>query len=132
MNATDNVNVVHECYAAFGSGDLPRMLATLAPDVAWEFPASSIIPWAGRFDGHAGFTSFLAALGEHADAESFEPRHFVADGEYVVVLGRERFRVKATGKAWTTEWAHAFTVVGGKITEFREYTDTSAIEAAFS
>ena len=131
MTVSDNVKVLHECYAAFGAGDMPRMLATLAPDIVWEFPASSVIPWAGRFEGHAGFTRFLDALGAHADAESFEPRHFLADGDYVVVLGRERFRVRATGKTWETEWAHAFTVVGGKITAFYEYTDTAAVEAAF-
>jgi hypothetical protein len=108
------------------------MLATMATDLAWELPGSSVIPWAGRFAGHEGFTRFLTALGQHADAESFEPRHFIADGEFVVVLGHERFRVKATGKTWTTEWAHAFTVVDGKITAFYEYTDTAAIEAAFA
>lgn len=132
MNAAENVNVVHECYAAFGLGDLERMLATLATDLVWELPASSVIPWAGRFEGHEGFTRFLTALGTYADAESFEPRHFIADGEYVVVLGRERFRVKSTGKTWTTEWAHAFTVVDGKITTFYEHTDTAAIAAAFA
>lgn len=132
MNAYENVKVVQECYAGFGAGDMPRMLATMATTVSWDFPDSSVIPWAGHFDGHQGFTRFLVALGEHADPEAFEPRHFVADGDYVVVLGSERFRVKATGKRWTTEWAHAFTVEGGKITAFCEYTDTAAIEAAFT
>lgn len=131
MNPGENVKVVHECYAAFGAGDMARMHATMAPDISWDLPASSVIPFAGHFDGQEGFTRFLVSLGEHADAEAFEPRHFVADGDYVLVLGHERFRVKATGKTWDVQWAHAFTVVSGKITSFREYTDTAAIAAAF-
>jgi ketosteroid isomerase-like protein len=69
---------------------------------------------------------------EHSEAEAFEPLHFVAAEDRVVVLGRERFRVKATGLTWACEWAHAFTVRDGKIASFREYTDTSAVVNAFS
>jgi len=47
------------------------------------------------------------------------------------VLGFERFRIKSTGVAYATEWAHAFTVRYGKIAAFREYTDTAAMAKAF-
>jgi uncharacterized protein len=131
MDPQHNIAVVQECYAAFGAGNLARLQATLATDVVWEHPESTDIPWAGRFDGPGGVAKFVGALAEPATPELFEPYEFIAQGDRVVVLGRERFRVKATGKTWSAEWSHVFTVVNGKIKEFREYTDTAAVGAAF-
>ena len=131
MSTQSNVELVQEAYAAFGAGDLPKLLGLLTSDVAWEFPASKVIPWAGTFTGPGEVARFFAALLEHSQPEAFEPLHFVASEDRVVVLGRERFLVKSTGLTWACEWAHAFTVRDGKIAGFREYTDTAAIASAF-
>jgi len=131
MTTEANVELVRGAYAAFGAGDLQRLLGLMAPDVVWEFPPSDVIPWAGTFTGAGEVARFFAALVEHSDAEAFEPLHFVASDDRVVVLGRERFRVKSTGRTWTCEWAHAFTVRDGRIASFREHTDTAAMAAAF-
>jgi ketosteroid isomerase-like protein len=132
MNTQSNVELVKDAYAAFGTGDLQKLLGLMTSDIVWEFPASKVIPWAGTFKGPNQVGRFFAALMEHSEAEAFEPLHFVAAEDRVVVLGRERFRVKATGLTWACEWAHAFTVRDGKIASFREYTDTSAVVNAFS
>jgi ketosteroid isomerase-like protein len=131
MSTQSNVELVKAAYAAFGAGDLQKMLGLMTSDIVWEFPASKIIPWAGTFNGPSQVGRFFAALMEHSEAESFEPLHFVATEDRVVVLGRERFRVKSTGLIWACEWAHAFTVRDGKLASFREYTDTLAVANAF-
>ena len=51
MTTQSNVALVRDAYAAFGAGDLPKMLAMMTPDISWEFPASGAIPWAGTFKG---------------------------------------------------------------------------------
>jgi ketosteroid isomerase-like protein len=49
------------------------------------------------------------------------------------VLGRERGRVKGTGKTFDNEWALLFTFDGGgKVTGFQCYENTAAIAEAFS
>ncbi len=131
MSASSNVGLVQQAYAAFGAGDLPRLLGFMTPDIVWDFPRSSVIPWAGTFKGPDQVARFFAALVEHSEALAFEPRHFIASEDRVVVLGSDRFRVKATGKTFECEWAHAFTLRDGKIAAFREYTDTAAVAAAF-
>ena len=131
MSTQSNVGVVKQAYAAFGAGDLQKLLGLMSPDVVWEFPASKVIPWAGTFTGPGEVARFFGALMEHSTPEAFEPLHFVASEDRVVALGRERFRVKSTGLTWGCEWAHAFTVRGGKIASFREYTDTAAMATAF-
>ena len=131
MSSQGNVDLVQEAYAAFGSGDLQKLLGLMTPDIVWEFPASNVSPWAGIFQGTAEVARFFAALMEHSAPEAFEPLHFVATEDRVVALGRERFRVKSTGRTWACDWAHAFTVRDGRIAAFREYTDTAAMASAF-
>jgi ketosteroid isomerase-like protein len=131
MSTQANVALVQSAYAAFGEGNLQKLLGLMTPDIVWEFPASSVIPWAGTFKGPGEVSRFFAALMEHSDPEAFEPRQFVASDDRVVVLGYERFRIKSTGRAFATDWAHVFTVRDGRIAGFREYTDTAAMAKAF-
>jgi ketosteroid isomerase-like protein len=130
MSTQNHVALVQDAYAAFGAGDLHRMLGLMTSDIVWEFPASSVIPWAGTFTGPGEVARFFSALMENSEPEVFEPLNYIASGDRVVVLGRERFRAKATGRSWACEWAHAFTVRDGKIAAFREYTDTAAMTQA--
>jgi uncharacterized protein len=132
MSTQTNVALVQEAYAAFGTGDIQKLLGLMTPDIVWEFPASSVIPWAGTFTSPGEVARFFSAIVEHSEAELFEPLRFIASDDRVVALGRERFRAKPTGRSWACEWAHAFIVRDGKIAAFREYTDTAAIAQAFS
>jgi len=132
MGAQSNVELIQGAYAAFGAGDLQKLLGLMTSDIAWEFPASQVIPWAGTFKGPGEVGRFFSTMMEHSEPETFEPLHFVASEADVVALGRYRFRVKSTGKTWACEWAHAFTVRDGKIASFREYTDTAAMASAMS
>ena len=56
----------------------------------------------------------------------------MAQGEQVAVIGWERVKVKATNRTTELNWVMIFTVQGGKITKFREYTDTQALAAAYA
>ena len=130
MGTQSNVQLVQEAYAAFGAGDVEKLLGLMTSDIAWEFPASADIPWAGTFTGPSEVARFFAALMEHSEPEIFEPLHFVASEAHVIALGRERFRVRSTCRTWACDWAHAFTVRDGKIASFREYTDTAGMVSA--
>jgi ketosteroid isomerase-like protein len=130
MDSQSNIALIHDAYAAFGVGNLEKLLGLMTPDIVWEFPASDVIPWAGTYTGPREVGRFFSQLMEHSEAEVFEPRHFIASEDRVVVLGRERFRAKSTGKRWECDWSHAFVVRDGKIAAFREYTDTAGMGRA--
>lgn len=132
MSEQTNLALVQSAYAAFGRGDLPALLACLSADVQWDHPGPSGIPWAGAFKGREGVQRFFAGLAASVDFESFAPEAFIADGDRVVVLGRERARVKRNGQTYETAWAHAFELANGKIAAFREYTDTAGVASALS
>jgi ketosteroid isomerase-like protein len=126
-----NIEILKDTYAAFGRGDVAAILRDVDPNIEWDVAGPKEIPWAGSSRGHDGVTKFFATIDAEAEVQSFEPQNFIADGDKVVVLGSEKIRSKRTGRTYEANWAHVFTVVGGKIVKFREYTDTSAIASAF-
>jgi ketosteroid isomerase-like protein len=126
-----NLDIIKKAYAAFGRGDIAAVLSVQAPNVEFEYAGPNRIPWAGSFRGLDGAKKFFAAIEAEADIESFEPRVFVAQGDQVVALGFEKMRSKRTGRSYEGHWAHSFTLAGGKIVKFREYSDTAGVAAAF-
>ena len=132
MSAEENKRIVRSIFEAFGRGDVPGVLEQVAADVTWKAPGPSAVPYFGDRRGHAGATEFFVQLGTHVDFEQFEPGAFIAEGDRVVVLGRERGRVKGTGKTFDNEWALVFTFDGGQVTGFQCYENTAAIAEAFS
>ena len=131
MSAEENKRVVQAIFEAFGRGDVPGVLSHLSEDVTWNVPGPEAVPYFGDRRGHAGATEFFVQLGTNVEFESFEPGVFVADDDRVVALGRERGKVRATGKTFDNDWALVFTFDGGKVTGFQIYENTSAIAEAF-
>jgi uncharacterized protein len=50
---------------------------------------------------------------------------FIDGGDTVVVEGRYKGKVKATGTMLDAQFAHVYTLSGGKIVRFQQYTDTA-------
>ncbi len=128
----DNSAFVRSLYEAFGRGDVQTILDNVDPAIEWISNGNGeTIPWGGERSGQAGVASFFQALGDHLDFEVFEPRQFLDAGEAVTVLGRSRARFKTGGGGvFDSEWAHIFVIKDGKLSLFREFYDTSAIELA--
>jgi ketosteroid isomerase-like protein len=131
MSAQDNVKVVQQAYASFQSGDMAALLSTMSADVDWRPPTIAGVPFAHPYRGSEEVVRFFADIAELQQARTFEPREFIASADQVVALGYYHWRVKATGRQFASEFAHAFTVRAGRITSFREYTDTAAMASAY-
>jgi len=132
MSEQDNTQIVKEAYAAFKRGDIPSILNMLSDDVNWFLPGpTDIVPVAGMRRGRAEVGQFFSTLDETQEAKQFEPQEFIAQGDKVVVLGQYTWRVKATGREFSSDWAHVFTVRDGKVVGFKEYYDTGAAADAY-
>ena len=133
MSERENLEIIHDVYAAFGRGDVPGVLAMLTDDVRWTTPGPpDIIPYAGVRTGHDQVTEYFQAFGTSAETTSFEPKRFFADGDMVVVLGHYTLKVVKTGAVIDNDWVHSFTLTGGKISAFEGYEDSAAVVAAFT
>jgi len=127
-----NIATVQSLYAAFGRGDIDTVIAGCLPDVNWTSGGrKEDYPPFGARKGIAAVRDFFRSVGEVQDFSEFSPREFYADRDKVFVLGRYTMTVKKTGQQITSEWVHIFTFRGGKVSEFREFTDTAAFAAAY-
>jgi len=133
MSQEQNTRLVQDAYAAFQRGDIAALLNLLTDDVSWFVPGpKDIIPFLGQRRGRDQVKQFFSQLADSEEAEQFDPRQLIAQGEQVVSLGHYRWRVKATGRRYESDFAHVFTVQNGKISGFQEYTDTHAAVNAYS
>src|SRR4029079_6229041 len=119
MSAEENKRIVQQIFEAFGRGDIHAVLEHVSEDVTWKAPGPDVVSYFGDRLGQGGATEFFVHLGTTVDFEHFEPGAFIAEGDRVVVLGRERGRVKGTGKTFDNEWALVFTFGDRKVTGFQ-------------
>lgn len=126
--ASDAANqaVVETLYRAFAAGDGATIGGLLASDLVWIEAESG--PYADRnpYNGPgAVFEGVFGRIGAEFDGFAATPATFLTSGDRVVAFGRYSGTNKATGEALDAQFVHVFTVSGGKITHFQQYTDTA-------
>jgi uncharacterized protein len=129
MSVQENIQIAKDVFAAIGRGDMQGLLALFAEGIEWIIPGEW--PLAGTHRGHAGVADLFQKAFEVVELSSTGPREFVAQGDRVLVLGLSRGKVKATNRTFEDQWAFAFTVRNGKVTNIREYIDTLALARGF-
>lgn len=116
---------VQAAYGDFGRGDIPALLDRLTDDIVWTTPGEgTAIPNAGRLQGKAQVAQFFAGIGETLDFHEFNPSEYVSQGDVVVALGNWDATVRGTNVRIKDVFAMVFRLRGGKIAEFREYSDS--------
>jgi ketosteroid isomerase-like protein len=134
MSADRNTQVVKDAYAAFLRGDVASILDNVADDVEWEGVkgAEGVLPQAGVRRGRAAVAQFFQQVNDTVAFETFDPIEYVATGDTVVAIGRYSGKAKPTGRALGSDWAMVFTIRDGKVTRFREFTDSAMLVRAFA
>jgi ketosteroid isomerase-like protein len=131
MSEQENIGIVEQIYSDFKIGNIPGLLSRLADDITWQLPEIAGVPFAGKRAGRNAVGEFFAVVGANQEPLHFEPREFIAQANKVVSLGYYKWRVKETGREFESDFAHVFTIGGGKVTAFREFTDTAAAAGAY-
>lgn len=125
-------SLVQGLYAAFGRGDVSHIVGNAAPDVHWESGGrQSDFPTFGPRKGPSELRTFFAQVAENLDFSEFTPREFCPSGDKVIVLGYYAATIRKSKKSAACEWVHVFTVRDGKVTRFREFTDTAMLADAY-
>jgi ketosteroid isomerase-like protein len=132
MSEQENTNLVKQTYECFLRGDIESLLKLYAADVRWEIYGPTSVPTTGTRNGLAEVRQFFAIVNDSLEVQSFEPQEFIAQGDQVAVLGHYNWKAKPTGRPFAANWVHVITLSNGKITRFREYTDTAAAVEAFT
>jgi len=132
MQEAQNTKVVQEAYAAFGRGDVQGILDRVDDSIVWKgvYGAGPHVPTAGERRGKAQVGEFFKQVAASVTFSRFEPKEFVASGDKVVALGHYT-ATTSVGKAFDSDFAMVFTLRNGKVTEFQEFTDSAAVNAAY-
>jgi uncharacterized protein len=126
-----NVAVVQQVYNNFKAGNIQALLDMLPDNITWHLPEIEGVPFAGKRTGRDAVRDFFVGVEANQETLEFEPREYIAQGDKVVSLGHYRWRVKTTGREFSSDFAHVFTIRDGKITSFQEYTDTASAARAY-
>jgi Ketosteroid isomerase-related protein len=127
----NNVEVVQQAFADFGSGNVQSILNVCTDDVMWTGADNPDVPFAGTFKGKQGVKEFFTKIAENVDFTSFEPKEFFKDGNVVIVLGHNTGKVKKTGKTFDNDWCFVFRFRDGKMYHYYAYVDTLNQAEAF-
>jgi ketosteroid isomerase-like protein len=125
MSEQDNIRVVREAYENYAAGNIDGVLSLFAESVEWIQPQVEGISFSGKRSGRGSVADFFARMADAQEPLVFEPREYIAQGDRVVALGHYRWRAKATGREWASDWAHVYTIRDGQVIRFQEYTDTA-------
>lgn len=124
---TSSIEIVQRFYDALGRADVPGVLATLSDEVEWT-EAERFPYYTGTWHGpQAVFDNLLVRIANDWDGFAAAPSDFITDGDRVVALGTYTGTYKKTGREISVPYAHVWTVTGGRILKFVQYTDTAKV-----
>jgi hypothetical protein len=116
---------VRALYEAFGRGDVPAVLGAFDPQISWSEADNFLYADGNPYIGpEAVAGGVFQRIVSDVDGFAVVPERFVDGGETVVVEGRYRGTMKATGTPVNAQFAHVWTFRDGKIVRFQQYTDT--------
>jgi uncharacterized protein len=122
----DNVEFMQGLYEAFAKGDIPTVLSAMDPGIEWN-EAEHFTFWPGRpFIGPEAVVEgvFVRIPATFGDTFRIEITRFLDGGPVVVMQGRYKGIVQATGKDFDAQVIHVWDIADGKLVKFQQYTDT--------
>ena len=129
--SAENVSLVKGIYHAFGTGDVPAVVAAMSPTVEWyeaeNFPYADRNPYVGA---EAILGGVFARIASDWDGFRVEPEQFLDAGDTVIMAGRYLGTWRGTGNAMNPQVAHFWTVADGKVVRFQQLVDTLAVARA--
>lgn len=124
-----NLESVRGLYEAFAKGDVPTVLGFLDANIAWT--EAEGFPYGGTYNGpKAVLEGVFMRLGGEWDGFAAVPDEFIDAADTIVVLGKYSGTYKATGKSFEANFAHVWTIRGGKAIRFVQYVDTLLVQRA--
>lgn len=121
----ENVRRVEQVLMMLGSGNYDALGDLLADDVEMEIIGPAEAFMAGRHHGlpaviEAVRNNFSLLEDQHPTVESV-----IAQGNQVVLVGREKGRIRSTGRSYDVSLVQIYTFREGRVVSMREVVDTA-------
>ncbi len=127
----ENVETIRNIYGAFRRGDVPAVLAQMDQSIEWREAENFIYADRNPYIGpQAVLEGVFMRLGSDWEEFTVTPEEWLDAGNHVVVLGTYSGTHKATGRDVRAQFAHIWSVMGGRVVRFQQYTDTKQFAEA--
>jgi uncharacterized protein len=125
----NSLEIVDRAYIYLNKKDIPNYFSLMSPDV--EFYQTSELPWGGDYRGLDEIKGFLSKIFPLIDS-AVEIDRYISAGEKIVAIGKTSGSAKLTGKKFSCNLAHIWTVKAEKIVRLEVYIDTDVMNAALT
>lgn len=122
-----NVEFVKGVYAAFGVGDVPKVLGAMHPQIQWTQTAGYKVGGGVHRSPQAVLENVFAKIQAEFESFSVDVGRIIDAGNVVVMQGHYVGKGKATGKSARAAVAHVLEISDGKIVRFDQYVDSATI-----
>ncbi len=120
-----NLETIRALYGASAKREVPTVLGAFDPAIEWHEAENFLYAEGGPYVGPGAILQgVFLRLATEWDGFAANPQQFFDAGETVIVTGRYSGVYKATGKKLDAQLVHFWTLADGKVTCFRQYTDT--------
>lgn len=125
MEKSESGERVKAVYDAFDKGDVSAVLGAFDPHIDWKEAENSLGAEGNPYrDPMAVAEGVFQRYESDVEDLAVVPEHFIEGGDTVVVEGRYRGKMKATGTPVDAQFAHIWQLRDGKVVRFQQYTDT--------
>jgi ketosteroid isomerase-like protein len=122
-----HLDFVKGVYAAFGSGDVPKVLGAMHPQIQWTQTAGYQVGGGVHRSPQAVLEHVFAKIPVAFESFSVDIERLIDAGNVILMQGHYVAKGKATGKTVRAEVAHVVEIADGKIVRFDQYVDSAAI-----
>jgi len=116
----ENVQTMRRLFDAYSEGDVGAWFQATDPDIRVH-PRPAEPDAADEYRGLDGLMDYLVNWLGQWDSYEAEPVEILDAGERVLVVARERGRVKSTGIEVVEDFWHSFALRDGKVVEWNMY-----------
>ena len=132
MSAANISFIQTNIYANFETGNIEGVMSVFDDNIKFTHHGPrALIPFAGKWEGKAGAGQMLQTFVATTEPVYVEVNNIMGQGDTVIVLAKESYKVKATGKTYESQVAHIWKVANNKVVQFDELYDSAAIAEAF-
>ncbi len=126
MNALE---IIKKAYIYPGEKDISTYFSLMSPDV--ELYQTIELPWGGYYRGLDEIKVFLGRIFPLIDSK-VEISHYIQTSEQIVAIGKMSGSAKLTGKNFSCNLAHIWTVQEEKIVRLEVYIDTDVMNSGLT
>jgi hypothetical protein len=122
-----NIGLMQEVYKAIANHNFDALGPLLAEDAVLEIVGPAGSPMSGVFRGREQVVEAARRNFGMVEEQKPEILSIVAQGDSVIVVGKETGRYRPTGREYEMHWMHEYTFREGKLARVRELLDRAEL-----